>query len=153
MNLSDTDFGAFGANVTVYDHVMLKFLQVGSILGAVGGLALGAGKGSRKVGLVSRMGRGSVLTMGVAGLASLPVTYYKLSDQDAEQVEDRAYRIRHNMAQRELDFFSQVGFASGAAYGLVISRMGASVPWIRTAALGMASGVLLHVGKRVTSSS
>lgn len=103
--------GTKDAYFAVQYHVAIKGAQAGSLFGMVVLAPLvwrfvGRAKGRTLLSYVK-----SEATVGATGgaLLSLGAGWAKLRDQSKESIADRAYRIKHNRGQQEVDYKSMVG--------------------------------------------
>ena len=121
-------------------HCVIKGVQLGS---SVGILVFPLVSIFRKISFSGawKVTMPASATVGVA--ISLGLLYYKHSTGalDADGVDDRAYRIKHNEGQNKVDFYSGVGAVAGGALGVLGSR---SV--LSSAIAGSLTGVALGIG-------
>lgn len=133
-------------------HVTEKGFQAGAVLGIAIVLPIVAYRRSRKVGslagaspdLLRTLGKsalwgaGITTVMGLGKIASMP------SDERADGLQDRAYRLHYNTGQNRTDLFSQVGMAVGGTAAMWLVSPAAMVV-LGGAAAGSAAGVAAHV--------
>lgn len=141
----DTDLPTYPAR-TLAAHVATKGMQVGSMFGmlfATPSLMWLKGKPFCSAWAVALPASATVGTC-----IAFCMLYHKhvkgaLTD---EGVDDRAYRIHHNIDQRKLGKYSAVGAVAGMCSVILWRR---SRFTLATSATGVAAGVFLFVGEKI----
>uniref|UniRef100_A0A061SFB9 Uncharacterized protein n=1 Tax=Tetraselmis sp. GSL018 TaxID=582737 RepID=A0A061SFB9_9CHLO len=147
VELGDFEPEKHNCSLLLYRHIATKGAQAGSVLGAASVLptlaykAYSAGSGSitgpevlqlltQRSAAGCQYGFAAVSVLGAIRILSI----------DKEGVQDRAYRLHYNDAQKRCDKFWLYSGAAGAAAGYA---MGAKV--FGSAALGGVAGLLAHI--------
>ena len=128
------DAAANQDRIEVYSHVSARTTQIASVatlalLPIVAYRRRGQGIGHA----IDASAKFSVFTAALGAAAGVPMTVYRLSDQNQDQVSDRAYRLRANEKVRRLNEMGLAGFVAGTAVGglrfLIGSRTAYLVPF------------------------
>lgn len=125
----------------------MKGMQLGSVLGFVS-IPIYAFVRKQPIGQSSR----SIFPLTLVGGVS--IAYGKLykayldGKLDNDGVDDRAYRIMHNMNQRKVDRYCAIGATVGAVAGMAMARGRPGIT-LSSACLGIVCGVASFVGEKL----
>jgi hypothetical protein len=111
-NKYSEDMPAYPARVLA-THVLVKGLQVGSILGVVA--ATPVLSYYRKAPFISTLKNVVPVSTGVFGVIALGMLYGKVynGSMDTDGEDDRAFRISKNQGQNKVDKYSFIGSIAG----------------------------------------
>eukprot|EP01099_Mayorella_cantabrigiensis_P000018 TRINITY_DN100_c0_g1_i1.p1 TRINITY_DN100_c0_g1~~TRINITY_DN100_c0_g1_i1.p1 ORF type:complete len:156 (+),score=26.40 TRINITY_DN100_c0_g1_i1:143-610(+) len=131
----------------VYLHVLHKGVQLGSVLGVVGGTFFSLWKGGLSSLGVARLAPAAAKGALIGGVLTSGLYLTKLSGDDADvRMADRAYRLQHNNGQNIMCYTSLA--ASAAA--IVLFRR---TPVISAFCLGQAIGTVGFLAASVAKDS
>jgi len=121
-------------------HVQLKGLQIGSVLGTLGGLAFHKVRPT-SVPYAQNVGKVALLG-GIGGfLLCTAVVLYKMKNFTHDEITDRSFRLSHNYQQQTMDLFSAIGALGFMGLNQYSNAFGNSA---RGAAVGVAFGSLCY---------
>ena len=124
---------------TLLEHVIVKGIQVGSVVGCVLTPAFAYKRGG--IGRASIVVLPATTLLGVGASLGLLGLRYAQGKLDADGVDDRAYRIANSLGQHAVDASAFAFGCAGAATGAVLGVHG-----LRSVLAGGLAGVALGVG-------
>lgn len=86
----------------------------------------------------------AVVGMAIMTPLSLAAGYARLKDQSLTAIEDRAYRIKHNEGQQQVDQFSFYAAAAGGFVGAIGFGVNPILGFAQGGALGVGLGVIAY---------
>lgn len=87
----------------------------------------------------------ALVGMAIMTPLSLAAGYARLKDQPQTAIEDRAYRIKHNASQQEVDQFSFYAAAAGGFVGAIGFGVSPILGFAQGGSLGVGLGVIAHL--------